>query len=287
MKGGVGKTTLAVNLAWYLHAVEKKNVLLVDLDPQFNATQYVMNYAAFTKHTKEAGSIADLLIDPVTLDLRLRKVKNNPKKLLHRVQTTGTKRFDLLPAELNLAWVVKNPAQMEFKLEKVLSKLRTDYDYVFIDCAPTDSVLTTMALGSSDFLLIPMRPDRFSILGFTNLTKTIETFRANTMDSHNVKVLGIVFTQVTGQSSVETEAMNEIRAAATKEGTESFSAYLKYSQSFIRAAKNQTPIFATLWAQDKARLPTTKIAAELLSRIAKLETIPPKKKQIPPKKKTP
>ncbi len=65
---------------------------------------------------------------------------------------------------------------MEYKLEKVLSTLREDYDYVFIDCAPTDSVLTTMALGSSDFLLIPMRPDRFSILGFANLTETIKTF---------------------------------------------------------------------------------------------------------------
>lgn len=279
MKGGVGKTTLAVNLAWYLHAVENKNVLLVDLDPQFNATQYVMSYTAFIKHTKEHGTIADLLIDPAKLDLRLKKVKKNPKKTLHCVQASGAKRFDLLPAELKLAWVVKNPAQMEYKLEKVLSTLREDYDYVFIDCAPTDSVLTTMALGSSDFLLIPMRPDRFSILGFANLNETIKTFRANTPDAHNVKVLGVVFTQVTGSSQVETDAMSEIKTAATKDGTYSFSSSLKYSHSFIRSVKDQTPIFATLWAQDKARVPTTKIADELLDRIAKLQTIPAKKKK--------
>ncbi len=277
MKGGVGKTTLAVNLAWYLHAVEKKNVLLVDLDPQFNATQYVMSYTAFIKHTKEAGTIADLLIDPATLDLRLKRVKKNPRTTLHCVQTSGSKRFDLLPAELKLAWVVKNPAQMEYKLEKVLSSIRAGYDYVFIDCAPTDSVLTTMALGSSDLLLIPMRPDRFSILGFANLNETIKTFRANTPDAHNVKVLGIVFTQVTGQSPVETQAINEIKAAATKDGTYSFSSSLKYSQSFIRSVKDQTPIFATLWAQDKARLPTMKIANELLERIAELQATPAKK----------
>ncbi len=68
-----------------------------------------MSYTAFMKHTKEAGTIADLLIDPATLDLRLKKVKKNPRSSLHRVQATGSKRFDLLPAELKLAWVVKNP----------------------------------------------------------------------------------------------------------------------------------------------------------------------------------
>lgn len=277
MKGGVGKTTLAVNLAWYLHAVENKNVLLVDLDPQFNATQYVMSYTAFIKHTRDAGTIADLLIDPATLDLRLKRVKKNPKTTLHCVENSGGSRFDLLPAELKLAWVVKNPAQMEYKLEKVLSTIREGYDYVFIDCAPTDSVLTTMALGASDFLLIPMRPDRFSILGFTNLNETIKMFRANTPDAHKVKVLGVVFTQVTGQSNVEAEAMAEIEAAAQKDGTYSFSSSLKHSQSFIRSVKDQTPIFATLWAQDKARVPTMKIAEELLRRISELQAVPAKK----------
>lgn len=270
MKGGVGKTTLAVNLAWHLHQNEQNNVLLVDLDPQFNATQYVMDFQAFQNHRKSAGTIADLLIDQPKLDLRLKKVKHNPRAALHNIRSTSGKRFDLLPAELDLAWVVKNPAQMDYRLEKLLATLRGDYDYIVIDCAPTDSVLTTMALTASDYLLIPMRPDRFSILGFANLNETIKTFRNNCPDPHGVKVLGIVFTQVTGTSTVEQESMDDIRTAAQNEGTYLFSSSLRYSNSFSRSVKDQTPIFETWYAQDKARLAPVKIAGELKSRISAL-----------------
>jgi chromosome partitioning protein len=273
MKGGVGKTTLAVNLAWHLHQNEQHNVLLVDLDPQFNATQYVMDYQAFQNQRKSAGTIADLLIDQPKLDLRLRRVKKNPRVALHTIRSTNGKKFDLLPSELDLAWVVKNPAQMDYRLERLLTAFREDYDYIFIDCAPTDSVLTTMALTASDYLLIPMRPDRFSILGFGNLTETIKTFRKNCPDPHGVKVLGIVFTQVVGSSPVEQESMEDIRAAAQTEDTYMFSSSLRYSNSFSRSVRDQTPIFETWYAQDKARVAPVKIAEELKKRIGELAAV--------------
>jgi chromosome partitioning protein len=123
MKGGVGKTTLAVNLAWYLHQKETANVLLLDLDPQFNATQYVMDYQAFQAHRKNAGTISDLLIEQPHLNLRLKKVKSNPLLALYTIHEENGKKFDLLPSELSLAWIVKNPAQMDYRLEKVLEKI--------------------------------------------------------------------------------------------------------------------------------------------------------------------
>jgi chromosome partitioning protein len=273
MKGGVGKTTLAVNLAWHMHQNESANVLLVDLDPQFNATQYVMDFKSFQAHRKKAGTIADLLTDPPKLDLRLKRIKKNPRMALHPIEGTGGKRFDLLPAELSLAWIVKNPAQMDYRLEKLLSVIRDGYDYVFIDCAPTDSVLTTMALTASDYLLIPMRPDRFSILGFANLTETIKTFRSNCPDPHFVKILGVVFTQVIGDSNVENEAMLEVQAAAKREDIHLFSSMLKFSRSFIRSVKDQTPIFETLYAHDKSRKAASKIADELKARITVLSKV--------------
>lgn len=267
MKGGVGKTTLAFNLAWYLHRKEPSSVLLIDLDPQFNATQCVMDYKTFEDHRKRKGTIADLLIDQPTLSLKATKQKKNPMASLYTVSETGGKYLHLLPAELRLAWAVKNPAQMDFRLEKLLEKLRPIYDYIIIDCAPTDSVLTTMALTASDHLLIPMRPDRFSILGFFNLIETIKTFRANCPDPHAVGVLGIVFTQVMSASEIERESINEIKAAALKEKTYVFTSSLKYSQSFIRSIKDQTPIFETRYAQQKPRADVGKIAEELKLRI--------------------
>lgn len=273
MKGGVGKTTLAVNLAWYMHQQDEKNVLLIDLDPQFNATQYVMDYSDFATHRKSKGTIADLLLDQPRMDLRAKKVRSAPGTALHNVERSASKRFDLLPAELDLAWVVKNPAQMDFRLEKLLAGLRDAYDYVFIDCAPTDSVLTTMALTASDFLLVPMRPDRFSVLGYINLLNTVETFRNNCPDPHKVKDLGVVFTQVTAKSSVEQDAMNEVKAIASKQGGYVFDADFKHSPSFVRAVQNQTPIFRTLYAHRKSRMAASSVADEMMTRIEALTKI--------------
>lgn len=271
MKGGVGKTTLAVNLAWYLHQREGMNVLLIDLDPQFNATQYLMDYEDFDKHRKTKGTIADLLLEQPGLDLRKRDgKKKNPTGLLHNVEKTGGKRLDLLPAELDLAWVVKNPAQMEYRLEKLLSDMRKGYDYVFIDCAPTDSVLTTMALSASDFLLVPMRPDRFSVLGYINLLSTVETFRENCPDEHKVQDLGVVFTQVTANSSVERDAIAEVKLIAAKQQGYVFTADFKHSRSFVRAVQNQTPIFRTAYASSGSRLAASNVAKEMMARIESL-----------------
>lgn len=202
------------------------------------------------------------------MDLRHKKLAKNPRNALHKVDGRGPRKFDLLPSELNLAWVVKNPAQMEYKLEKLLSVLRPEYDFIFIDCAPTDSVLTTMALTASDFLLVPVRPDRFSVLGFENLLTTVRQFKKNCNDPHDVKDLGIVFTQVLGSSTVEAECMVDIRARAATEDGYVFAATLNHSTSFIRAVKEQTPIFRTWHAHDGCKKAAAAVAKEMQDRIA-------------------
>jgi chromosome partitioning protein len=96
MKGGVGKTTLAVNLAWHLHLNNQANVLLVDFDPQFNATQYVLDFKTFEAHRKAQGTIADLLIDQPKLSMKTQtKIAANPSLAVHAVKKKQGKKFDL------------------------------------------------------------------------------------------------------------------------------------------------------------------------------------------------
>lgn len=273
MKGGVGKTTLAVNLAWQLHNDGPANVLLIDLDPQFNATQYVMDYKAFEQHQAKNGTICDFIVDQPTFKLKKgAKAKPLVSKALHTVRETGGKKFQILPADLGLARVVKNPSQSDFKLEKLLAGVREKFDYVIIDCAPTDSVLTTMALNASDFLLIPVKPDRFSILGLTNLLETVDAFRANCEDPHEVQVLGVVFTQVLDDQNLEAQAIDEVTSAATQEGVYLFNNRLRHTRSFMRSVKDQKPIFETLYARSSRRFEIGDIADELKEQLDSVKT---------------
>jgi chromosome partitioning protein len=273
MKGGVSKTTLAVNLASHCYKQGRSNVLLIDLDPQFNASQYLMDYKKYEAHLRSGGTLADLLIDSPTLTLRRRTPRRTMKGCVFRVDASpGTrKHFDLLPSQLALSHVVKNPAQMEYRLEKLLKPIQDKYDYIFIDCAPTDSILTTMAMMASDYLLIPVRPDRFSILGYALVGETLRLFRENCQDPHGVEEIGTVFTQVTGPTDIEAECMAEIRKQAARDGSYVFASTLPVSRTFIRAVQDQTPAFETKYAREELKDSITAIVREMKSRIVELK----------------
>ena len=271
MKGGVGKTTLAVNLAWHLFKAGKHRVLLIDLDPQFNASQYLMDYESYANHVATQGTIATLLIDQPDLAIKKKKSKKSIKSSIVKIDEGDQGSvFDFLPSQLALAHVVKNPAQMDYKLEKLIEPVQDNYDYIIIDCAPTDSVLTTMALNASNFILAPMRPDRFSVLGFANLIDTVNRFRDNASNPNNVRELGIVFTQVRGDSSVETECMKNVRKEAGRSSFYVFDSELGFSNTFIRAVQDQTPVFETKWARDDLKDNVNAIVDELKNRISEL-----------------
>lgn len=269
MKGGVGKTTLAVNLAWHSYRHKKKRVLLIDLDPQFNASQYMLDFNVYKDHLKNNGTIADLLIDQPELSLTKKKKKAIPvsKRIAEMATAPSGHYLHFLPSQLALAHVVKNPAQMDFRLEKILSEIRHSYDYIFIDCAPTDSVLTTMTLTASNYILIPIRPDRFSILGYANLVDTVRAFKEKTPDPNDVKELGLIFTQVRGNNEVERSCMDEVRSLASSYGSYVFPSTLKFSNTFLRAVEDQTPAFETRYARDELKENLSNIVKDMEKRI--------------------
>lgn len=199
MKGGVGKTTLSINLALYLSEIMKKRVLLIDLDPQANATivgieENELNDFLIIKKKK---SIADLFINcyknygPFP---GMSKDKININEYLYRAYESPDKvgYLDIIPSEINLSSILKGVQVGPFELKnKIIQEAENKYDYIIIDCAPTYSILTTLALNATEAVLIPVMADSFAIYGVKLMKQIIEEHEEDY--GIDIKIVGLVF----------------------------------------------------------------------------------------------
>ena len=197
MKGGVGKTTLSFNLAFELANSKNKKVLLIDLDPQSNATIVSMSDAEFAQHKATKKTMADALMRAYRPIAPIRQLQPPPMNMsdftFARTVTSAGGSLDILPSELSVSSMLRSLPIGPFDLQHLISTSDLDhYDYILFDCAPTYSTLTSMALNSSQGVLIPMIADSFGVWG-TNLMKQVLVDHKGEFGSAPSKI-GVVFT---------------------------------------------------------------------------------------------
>lgn len=191
-KGGVGKTTTAINLATYL-ALSGKKILLIDIDPQGNATSGLGINKHDIKH-----SVYHLLIDDA-----------DPRSIMIGTQVPN---LSLFPSNLNLTGAeveLVSAIGREHKLKKALAGLLNDFDFILIDCPPSLGLLTINALSAANSILIPIQCEYYALEGLSQLVNTINLVKENINPS--LVVEGVLLTMADYRTKLTNEVINEVK----------------------------------------------------------------------------
>lgn len=200
MKGGVGKTTLTINLAHFLSNRENSKVLVVDIDPQFNSTQCLFSGEEYVDYLKNNNDTIINIFDD-SVKSKLSTVKGTTKESAKELKDVEPFHFSdnlhILPGNLELYKLdMASGTGRENRLKQYLREInkKNKYDFVLIDTPPTPSVWMTSALIASQYYLIPVKPDPISFVGIDLLENIIDQKR----DSYDlsIKCIGLVMTMI-------------------------------------------------------------------------------------------
>ncbi|MGV9050724.1 ParA family protein [Lactococcus lactis] len=226
MKGGVGKTTLCKEVAYYLWKVLGKKVLLVDVDPQANLTQsFFKKYRI--RHSYESQSSDNNQYKECTATINnvfQPKLSTVDEVQLEEVVYELDTNFSIIPGDLNTVFLERSGggSESENALKNFIEDhyLTESYDYILMDCPPTYSFYTTSALLASDYYFSPIHPDSYSILGIDLLYQVVERLKKIHRDRFRLRELnhlGVIFTNIPREGSRATglvTQMNDIRESS-------------------------------------------------------------------------
>lgn len=175
--------------------------------------------------------------------------------------------IDLMPSRLELSQTLRNPTGKEQLLDLAVGQIEDNYDLVVIDCAPTESILTTAAYLVADHILVPVRPEFLSTIGLPLLEQSLNEFDVR-HPGRTPTVLGLVFNAISDYSPEELTSRNEVRSVARQSGWPVFDAQVVYSRSYPKSAREGSPIFGTSYARTKTKQNFHRFANEFARRIS-------------------
>lgn len=263
MKGGVGKSTLAANLGWYGAARRDLRMLLVDLDPQFNLSQYVLGVNEFENLLSKKQSTVEAIFR--------QRVEGKPgpdiAEIIHVVsEWDDGSCLHLVPASLELAWTMRLAVDRPHVLRDALNDVRHLYDVIIIDCSPTESILTTAAYLSSDFIVVPVRTEFLSTIGLPLLLRSIEEFSRTHSTEPVPEIAGIIFNDVSDKIEHERSRSFVMKFARDRD-IPLFENEVAHSDSYPTGARRGRPIFWTDNARETRKAEFAKVANEFYQRI--------------------
>ena len=242
-KGGVGKTTTCVNVSAYMATMGKK-ILLIDLDPQGNATS-----AVGLDKDSDIKSIYNVIIG-----------ENYVEEVIKKTSIDG---LDILPSEINLAGAEIELVSMDNRekvLKNILNRLKKSYDYICIDCPPSLGLLTVNALTACDSVMIPIQCHFFALEGLTQLMNTIKLVKKHL--NPEIDVEGVILTMKDNRSNLVSQVSEEIRKFF---GKKVFNTVIPNNIRLAEAPSYGMPI-CTYDAKSRGGMAYHDLAVELLER---------------------
>lgn len=271
MKGGVGKTTLTFNLAWYSAWIRNLKVLVIDLDPQANLSQYLMGAEKYLDFlNKQNKTVVDIFEQYSAPDrLTGSPVIINPDDMIHEFKDWQDEScIHLVASRLELAWTLKNPTEKANLLPQFIAKIADRYDLILIDCAPTESILTTAAYLSSRYIFVPVKPEFLATIGLPLLARSMSEFKQRNAHQ-SLDMAGIVFndSKRTGTTSEHLESIRNVKKLANDFNWPVLSNQAYHSDSYPTGSRDGSPIFRTKNAREYVKDEFHLIAEEFLDGI--------------------
>jgi chromosome partitioning protein len=260
MKGGVGKTTLTFNLAWYAAYKKACRVLVIDLDPQSNLTQTFMGdegYKDFLKSDNQ--SIVDIFENS----------NNVSGEVIQEIKEwSNGSLIHLIPARVELSKTLKNPTTKEHKLRRFLTEYKNAYDLILIDCPPTDSILSVASYLASDSLIIPVKLEKLAIIGLPLLASSIGEFNHDNVGENEINVAGIIFNNVETNDTPENRvSKKEVAAFANENDWYIFENEVRESKAYVNGIREGKPMFLSSRVRDYIMEEFYQVGDEFLQKV--------------------